>query len=81
MKKPEPFLLSLQQISEGTGQSLPVVHDAINAGHLETFLVGRRRFAKMEAVVAWIDHLKAQSDAGKPVCYRARPADRLAVSQ
>lgn len=79
--KPEPFLLSLQQISEGTGQSLPVVHDAINVGHLVTFLVGRRRFAKPEAVQAWVDHLQDQSNAGKPVCYRARPADRLAVSQ
>jgi hypothetical protein len=49
-----------------------VVYDAINAGHLKTFLVGRRRFAKPEAVRAWVDHLEAESTAGRPVVYRAR---------
>ncbi|MGV8931981.1 MAG: hypothetical protein ACOH1R_07730 [Luteimonas sp.] len=64
--------LSLQEIAEVTGESLPLIHDAVNAGHLRTFVVGRRRFAKPAAVQAWIDFLEKQSDAGKPVKYRAR---------
>ena len=68
--------LSLKEISEATGESLPLIHDAINAGHLKTFVVGRRRFAKPEAVKKWVDYLEKQSDAGRPVKYRARPEDR-----
>ena len=71
--------LSLKEISEVTGESLPLIHDAINAGHLKTFVVGRRRFAKPEAVQKWVDYLEKQSDAGKPVKYRARPDDRRAA--
>ena len=71
--------LSLKEIAEVTGESLPLIHDAINAGHLKTFLVGRRRFAKPEAVQKWVDYLEKQSDAGRPVKYRARPDDRRAA--
>jgi len=71
--------LSLQQISEVSGESPSVVHDAHRAGHLKTFIVGRRRFARPEAVKKWIDFLEAQSDKGKPVKYRARSAERKAV--
>lgn len=72
--KVEPLMLGIQAISGATGQSVPVIYDAINAGHLATFLVGRRRFAKPEAVTAWRDYLEAQSKAGKPVSYRSRAA-------
>lgn len=71
-----PLKLSLQQIAEITGESMPLIHDAINAGHLRTFLVGRRRFAKPAAVQGWVDYLEKQSNAGKPVVYRARPPER-----
>lgn len=76
MRKLEPLKLSLQQIAEMTGESLPVIHDAINADDLDTFLVGRRRFARPAAVMAWVDYLEKQSKAGRPVCYRARSAER-----
>lgn len=76
----QPFKLGLAQIAETTGESLPVIHDAIKAGDLETFLVGRRRFAKPEAVQAWVDFLEAQSRAGRPVCYRARDPERRAAA-
>ncbi|MGY6517379.1 MAG: hypothetical protein ACXIUZ_01565 [Lysobacteraceae bacterium] len=69
-----PLLLSLSDIERSTGQSRPVIHDAVNAGHLETFLIGRRRFARPECVRAWVDFLEQQSKAGKPVCYRSREA-------
>lgn len=78
--KIEPLKLSLQAIAEATGESLPLIYDAIAAGHLDTFLVGRRRFAKPVAVRAWVDFLEAQSKAGKPVVYRARPAERRAAA-
>jgi len=68
----EPLKLSLKAIAEMTAESLPLIHDAINAGHLDTFLVGRRRFARPEAVRAWVDFLERRSKAGAPVMYRAR---------
>jgi hypothetical protein len=63
--------LSLRDIVDATGESLPVIHAAAKAGDLETFLVGRRRFALPDDVQAWVNFLKAQSDAGHPVAYRA----------
>lgn len=75
----EPLKLSLQQIAQITGESLPTLHAAINAGDLETFLVGRRRFARPAAVRKWIDFLEQQSKAGRPVTYRARPENGLAA--
>lgn len=74
----EPLKLSLQQIADCTGESLSVVNDAHRAGHLKTFIVGRRRFARPESVKKWITYLEAQSDKGKPVKYRARSAERRA---
>lgn len=76
MKRVEPLKLSLQQIEDATGESLPTIYSAMAAGHLETFLVGRRRFAKPAAVQAWVDFLQRESDAGRPVCYRARSTER-----
>ncbi|KAF1690190.1 helix-turn-helix domain-containing protein [Pseudoxanthomonas taiwanensis] len=72
--KLEPLKLSIRQIAEVTGESIPTIYSAINAGDLQTFLVGRRRFARPEAVRAWVDHLEAQSNAGRPVSYRSREA-------
>ena len=66
------FKLGLNEIAASTGECSNIVHDAINAGHIETFLVGRRRFARPEAVKAWVDFLEAESRAGRPVKYRAR---------
>lgn len=74
--KVEPLKVGLQEIVQMTGESLPVLHDAINAGHLKTFLVGRRRFARPEAVRMWVDFLEQQSNKGAPVKYRARPTAR-----
>lgn len=68
----QPLKLSLQAIREATGESLAIIYDAINAGHLQTFLVGRRRFARPEAVASWVSYLESESNAGRPVCYRRR---------
>lgn len=72
MQRIEKLKLSLQEIAEVTGECLPLIHDAINAGHLDTFLVGRRRFARPASVSAWVDLLESRSKAGRPVVYRAR---------
>ena len=80
MQRIEPYKLSLKAISELTGESLPLIHDAINAGDLDTFLVGRRRFARPAAVSAWVDFLESRSKAGKPVSYRARPTQRMGAA-
>jgi hypothetical protein len=72
----EQLKISIDGVIAATGESRALVYDAINAGHLKTFLVGRRRFAKPEAV-RWVDFLEAESAAGRPVVYRAR--DRTAA--
>lgn len=79
MKTVQRYKLSLQQIAEATGESLPLIHDAIKAGHLDTFLVGRRRFSKPGAVQAWVDFLEKQSKSGRPVSYRARDLARRTI--
>ena len=68
----EKLKLSMADIAEMTGESMPLIYAAINAGDLKTFLVGRRRFARPADVRAWVDFLQAESDAGRPVCYQAR---------
>lgn len=75
----EPLKLSLQSIAAVTGESLPTIYKAIELGHLETFLVGRRRFARPAAVHKWVDFLEAQSNAGKPVVYRSRASEEKGV--
>jgi len=66
------FKYGMGEVCDLTNESRPVVDAASNAGHLETFVVGRRRFATPEAVKRWVDYLKRESDAGRPVAYRAR---------
>jgi hypothetical protein len=68
----EKLKLSMNEVVAASGESLNVVYDAINASHLETFLVGRRRFARPAAVRKWIDFLESESHAGRPVSYRPR---------
>lgn len=70
-----PLKIPISEIPTLTNESLAVVYDAINAGHLRTFLVGRRRFARPDAVQQWVDFLEAQSDAGRPIVYRPRSRD------
>jgi hypothetical protein len=72
----EKLKLGLKEITEASGESLNVVYNAINCGHLQTFVVGRRRFARPDAVRKWVDFLQAESDAGRPVKYRPRSSER-----
>lgn len=64
--------LSIDEIADATGEARPLIYRAIAEGHLRTFLVGRRRFAKPDDVAAWVDFLQRESDAGRPVKYQQR---------
>ncbi len=75
----EALKVSIEGIIAATGEGRAVIYDAIKQGHLETFLVGRRRFARPAAVRAWVDYLEKQANAGKPVTYRARSTERTTV--
>lgn len=68
----EKLKLSMPEIAEVSGENPPLIHKAIKSGDLRTFLVGRRRFARPDDVRAWVDHMQAESDAGRPICYQAR---------
>lgn len=61
--------LSIDEIGHIAGETRSSIYAAIRAGHLTTFLVGRRRFARPAAVTAWVDMLQVESDAGRPVHY------------
>jgi hypothetical protein len=76
----EPLKISLADCPRVTGESMAVVYDAIKAGHLKTFLVGRRRFVRPQALRDWVDYLEAESAAGRPVVYRARGGARQSVA-
>jgi hypothetical protein len=68
----QPVKVPIGAVSAATGESVAVIYDAINAGHLKTFLVGRRRYTRPEYIRAWVDYLEAESNAGRPVMYRPR---------
>ena len=76
----ETLKLSMQAVADATGESLPTIYAAINAGHLDTFLVGRRRFARPDSVRKWVDFLEAKSREGKPVVYRPRSDEGKAAA-
>lgn len=80
MQATNELKLSIRRIAEVTGESTPVIYDAITCGHLKTFLVGRRRFARPAAVRAWVDFLEKESNAGRPVSYRARSTEHKAAA-
>lgn len=71
-----PIKIPLTEVARLTGETLPTLYAAMAAGHLRTFLVGRRRFARVTDVRAWVDFLEKESNAGCPVTYRARDMSR-----
>lgn len=74
----EALKISMREIEKITDESIPTIYKAIEQGHLRTFLVGRRRYARPEAVREWVDYLEEQSNAGKPVQYRPRSTEKNA---
>ena len=74
----QPLQYTVEQVCDITGQSRNIIYDAINAGHLKSYLIGRRRYFKPTAVQKWVDYMETQSNKGTPVAYRARPPERRA---
>jgi len=68
-------------IGEVKGHSRPTLNAAIACGHLKSYLAGRRRFIRPVDLRAWLDFLKAESDAGRPVSYRSREIEALPREQ
>ena len=71
----EKLKLSINDIVQTTGESHSNVCRAIKQGHIRTFVVGRRRFARPQAVRDWVDYLESESDAGRAVKYQARATE------
>lgn len=69
----EKLNYSRQDVASAAGVSLSIVDDAIREGHLESYLIGRKRFVRCAAVSKWLDYLQGQSNKGKPVIYRPSP--------
>lgn len=65
----------IRDVSAIAHMSMPGIYAAINAGHLRSFLIGRRRMVRASALRDWLDMLERASDAGKPVVYRPRNAE------
>lgn len=63
---------SLEEVCEITGESRSNITKAIKAGHLEVFVVGKRKCCTPSAAEKFIEFLKRESDAGRPVMYQAR---------
>jgi len=75
MEKLQKLKLGLDDICAVTGECRSNVVRAVKQGHLRTFRVGRRVFARPREVERWVNWLEAQSDAGKPVSYQSRAAE------
>lgn len=71
----ERLKLSVTDIVAATGESRSNVCRAFKQGHLKSFVVGRRRFARPAAVRDWIDFLESESNAGRAVKYQARATE------
>lgn len=71
MSKLDPPL-AIREVANISKQGIPSIYRAIELGHLQTFLIGRRRYARESAVRKWLDYLEKQSNAGTPVTYRPR---------
>jgi hypothetical protein len=71
----EKLKLSVSDIVAVTGESRSNITKAIKAGHLKTFVVGRRRQATPSAVKAWVEFLQRESDRGRVVKYQGRETE------
>lgn len=67
-----------QDAAEAACVSLSRIDDAIREKHLESYLIGRTRLIRADALNRWLDFLQKQSDKGKPVKYRSAPNEKRA---
>lgn len=59
-----------------TGFGKPTIYQGRRCGHLRGFYAAKKWRTRVRDVIAWLDFLQEQSDAGKPVVYQARDLNR-----
>ena len=58
-----PLSYPIAELPAETGVSRSVIYTEIRKGHLATFKVGARRYARHEAVVDWMQRLEQETAA------------------
>jgi hypothetical protein len=58
-----PLSYPIAELPAETGVSRSVIYTEIRKGHLQTFKVGARRYARHEAVIDWMLRLEQGSAA------------------
>ena len=61
--KQTPLSYPIAELPGETGVSRSVIYTEIRKGHLATFKVGARRYARYEAVVDWMRQLERETAA------------------
>lgn len=59
-----PLSYPVAELPAETGVSRSKLYEEIRSGHLTTFKVGGRRYARHEAVVDWMTRLEGQARHG-----------------
>lgn len=52
---PQPLTYTVESLSAATGVPRSTIYQAMTAGELRSFKIGRRRMFRVEAVRAWLD--------------------------
>ena len=63
LKQP-PLSYPVAELPAETGVSRTQIYEEIRKGHLLTFKVGARRYARYEAVMDWLRSLEQQTQQG-----------------
>ena len=58
-----PLSYPIAELPAETGVSRSVIYTEIRKGHLATFKVGARRYARYEAVLDWMQRLERETAA------------------
>lgn len=59
-----PLSYPIAELPAETGVSRSQIYEEIRKGHLLTFKVGARRYARYEAVIDWMTRLEQQANRG-----------------
>ena len=62
LKQP-PLSYPIAELPSETGVSRSVIYTEIRKGHLATFKVGARRYARHDAVINWMQRLEQETAA------------------
>ena len=59
-----PLSYPVAELPSETGVSRSQIYEEIRKGHLQTFKVGARRYARYEAVIDWLTRLEFETRGG-----------------